>query len=92
MLAKLPIDTNPATGNPYNFYYDMAPNGYYRDVYDKVVAINNLRPGAKGVPRRDTLVIEKGWDYVIAIKADNPGVWVRTLPTFLPRRIPPASS
>ena len=26
-------------------------------------------------PRRETLMIEKGWDSVIAIKADNPGVW-----------------
>ena len=26
-------------------------------------------------PRRDTLMIEKGITYVIAIKPDNPGVW-----------------
>ncbi|KAG4443253.1 hypothetical protein IFR05_001296 [Cadophora sp. M221] len=75
ILAKLPIDTNPSTGNPYNFNYNMAPSGYYQDIYDKVVEINGARPGNKAVSRRDTLMIEKGWDYVIALKADNPGVW-----------------
>lgn len=88
ILAKLPIDTNPATGNPYNFDYNQN-GGYYQDIYNKIVAINAARPGSKAVSRRDTLMIEKGWDYVIAITADNPGVWVRPFPLihFAPFKI-----
>ncbi|KAH7319109.1 Cupredoxin [Rhexocercosporidium sp. MPI-PUGE-AT-0058] len=67
----LPIATNPATGNPYRFNY----TGYYQDIYNKVLVQNENRPGNKAVSRRDTLTIEKGWDYVIALKSDNPGVW-----------------
>jgi hypothetical protein len=37
--------------------------------------------------RRDTIMIERGWDYLIAIKADNPGIWVYSLYIFILRRI-----
>jgi hypothetical protein len=32
--------------------------------------------------RRDTIMIEKGWTYVLAVKATNPGIWVWS-PLFL---------
>ncbi|PVH81556.1 multicopper oxidase [Cadophora sp. DSE1049] len=75
ILAKIPVDTNPGTGNPYNFNYNMLPSGFYQFIYNMVTAFDSGRTGTKAVSRRDTLMIEKGWDDVIALKADNPVVW-----------------
>ena len=54
------------------FLYNATGTEYYQSIYKQVLSD---RVSEKPQPRRDTLMIKKGWDYVIAIRADNPGAW-----------------
>jgi hypothetical protein len=48
----------------------------YRDSYTSMVNLftNKVRS------RRDTIMVEKGWTVVIAVKATNAGIWVSAPP------------
>lgn len=75
LLSKIPISISLETGNPYDFdFATYDGKTYYERIFQQVNATRETRPYPA---RRDTLMIEKGWDYVIGIKSDNPGVWVR---------------
>lgn len=72
--SKIPTVNNVnAPYWPYDFDFGATGTEFYKSIYNQV--LSDRGPGKAQPPRRDTLMIEKGWDYVIAIKADNPGAW-----------------
>ncbi|KAE9364259.1 hypothetical protein N431DRAFT_104390 [Stipitochalara longipes BDJ] len=59
----------PALDNP----DDEKLKGQVNSMRVAYAALNNNQPFSP--VRRDTIMIERGWDYIIAVKANNPGVW-----------------
>ena len=64
ILAKLP--------GP---WYDVSATQLYNEVTNPHEANRAFPLSRDNPPRRDTIMIEKGITYVLAIKPDNPGVW-----------------
>ncbi|KAF1994835.1 multicopper oxidase [Amniculicola lignicola CBS 123094] len=61
IIAKVPVRTDPTTGRVFTF-------AEYGHTYNSIP--HNTYPS-----RRDTIMVEKGSTVIVAIQADNPGVW-----------------
>ena len=64
MIAKLPAKTI----QNYDGGHRVCDHSEYRDDYSTVVT-------GRSPSRRDTILVEKGNTYIVAIKIDNPGIW-----------------
>lgn len=68
---RLGVDSNNKT-----FTFQQSPVDY--------TALKTQLATVKNPSRRDTVMIEKGFTYILAIQASNPGVWVSLPLTTLP--------
>jgi hypothetical protein len=73
---------------------DNTTKGYDSDIADPQIIYgaivnsqwtNNVLNRPVIPARRDTLMVERGWTYVIAIQATNSGVWVSHLIRLTPK-------
>lgn len=77
LLARIRSAT-AANGDSKNFKDDpiIDKGGASPEPYKRLKdAVTKAQVGISAPVRRDTLMIERGWTYVIAVRADNPGVW-----------------